>query len=579
MAGGMTASHPPLAPRYMSWPNLNVQATLFAFVFAVVAFFVLYPLVLLIAFSFQAGVPGEAFHFTWAGWHAALDEPGMLESVFNTGRLLIAIQGIALPVSIVIAWLIARTDMPGRNWLEFMFWIAFFLPALSITLGWILCLDPQYGVFNKLALMLPFVHESPFNIYSFWGVVWAHLGTNAIAIKVMLLAPAFRNMDAALEEAARVCGANRFRTLLRIVVPTMTPAILTIVLMVMIRSMQGLEIELVLGPPFDFYVYSTKIYGLISQEPPQFAPASALATIGLMAILPLVLVQRWIISRRQYTTLTGKVQIQPARLGRGRHAAFALICAIVVLLTLIPLGFLFTATFMKLFGFFDIAQPWTFHNWIAVITDDLFIRSLINTLLMSGGAGMLAVILYPLIAYYTVRSAFRGRSVLDFLSWIPFAIPGVLLGVGLLYVFLGNPVLKPLYGTMWVLILATVASHMTLGTQIIKSNMIQLGAELEEAGRVAGATWLGTYRRIVVPIIVPVLLVVGVMVFVTAARDIASVALLATNETRTLALLQLDYMVDGRYEYAAVVSVVVIALSTGVALIVRALGLRLGIRA
>jgi iron(III) transport system permease protein len=190
-----------------------------------------------------------------------------------------------------------------------------------------------------------------------------------------------------------------------------------------------------------------------------------------------------------------------------------------------------------------------------------------------------AVILFPLIAYFTVRSAFRGRAVLDFLSWIPFAIPGVLLGVGLLYVFLGDPVFRPLYGTLWLLIIAIVASHMTMGTQIVKTNMIQLGAELEEAGRVAGATWWGTYRRVVMPIMMPVLLVVGVMIFVTAARDIASVALLATNESRTLALLQLDYMVDGRYEYAAVVSVVVIALSTGVALLVRALGLRLGIRA
>jgi iron(III) transport system permease protein len=559
--------------------RLDVQAAIYTAVFAVVAFFVLYPLVLLIAFSFHGGVPGESFQFSLAGWHAAFAEPDMLESVWNTIKLLVAIQAIAFPISILAAWLIARTDLPWRDGFEFLFWIAFFLPTLSVTLGWILCLDPQYGVFNKLALHLPFVSEGPFNIYSFWGVVWAHLGTNAIAVKVMLLTPAFRNMDAALEEAARVCGANRLKTLTRIVVPTMLPAILTIVMMVMIRSMQSLEIELVLGPPFDFYVYSTKIYGLISQEPPQFAPASALATIGLLVILPLVVLQRVLISRRQYTTLSGKVQVQPTRLGRMRLPALLFVSLVVGLLTVVPLGFLVAATMMKLFGFFDIAEPWTLGNWATVLGDDLFLRSLKNTLLLSTGSALLAVILFPLIAYFTVRSVFRGRAVLDFLSWIPFAIPGVLLGVGLLYVFLGNPLFRPLYGTLWLLIIAIVASHMTLGTQIIKSNMIQLGAELEEAGRVAGATWWGTYRRVVVPILVPVLAVVGVMIFVTAARDIASVALLATNESRTLALLQLDYMVDGRYEYAAVVSVVVIALSTGVALIVRALGLRLGIRA
>lgn len=544
----------------------------------IVAFFVLYPLLLLITYSFQDGVPGDAFRFTWDGWRAALTEPDMLESVVNSVKLLLAIQSIALPVAIVIAWLLARTDMPGRNALEFMFWIAFFLPTLSVTLGWILCLDPQYGVLNKLALMLPFVDEPPFDIYSFWGIVWAHLGTNAIAVKVMLLTPGFRNMDAALEEAARISGASRARTLFSVVVPIMTPAILVVLLMVMIRSMQALEIELVLGPPFQFYVYGTKIYGLVAQEPPQFAPASALATIGLALIMPLIVLQRWLISRRQYTTVSGRVQVQPTNLGNWRWVAFGFVILVVVVLTAIPLAFLGVATFMKLFGFFEIAEPWTWQHWSAVLHDDIFLRSLGNTLLMSFGAGFLAIVLFSLIAYFTVRSHYRGRAVLDFLSWLPFAIPGILLGIGLLYVFLGHEIFHPLYGSIWLLIIATVVSHMTLGTQIIKSNMIQLGAELEEAARISGATWWTTYWRVVLPIVIPVLILVGVVVFVTAARDIATVALLSTNATRTLALLQLDYMVDGRYEIAAVVSVIIIAASTGVALVARLFGLRIGIR-
>ena len=565
---------PARSPRF----RLEAQAILFATVLLIVAFFVLYPLLLLITYSVQDGVPGDAFRFTWDGWRVALNEPDMLESVINSVKLLFAIQSIALPTAIVIAWLLARTDMPGRNALEFMFWIAFFLPTLSVTLGWILCLDPQYGVFNKLAMMLPFVDAPPFDIYSFWGIVWAHLGTNAIAVKVMLLTPGFRNMDAALEEAARISGASRAVTLFKVVVPIMTPAILVVLLMVMIRSMQSLEIELVLGPPFHFYVYGTKLYGLVAQEPPQFAPASALATIGLVLIMPLIVLQRWLISRRQYTTVTGRVQVQPTALGPWRYVAFGCVLLVVIVLTAIPLVFLAVATFMKLFGFFEIAQPWTWQHWQAVLHDDIFLRSLGNTLLMSFGAALLAVVLFTLIAYFTVRSRYRGRALLDFLSWLPFAIPGLLLGIGLLYVFLGHEIFHPLYGSIWLLIIATVASHMTLGTQIIKSNMIQLGAELEEAARVLGASWWTTYWRVVLPIVVPVLILVGVVVFVTAARDIATVALLSTNATRTLALLQLDYMVDGRYEIAAVVSVIIVAVSTGVALVARMFGLQIGMR-
>jgi iron(III) transport system permease protein len=240
--------------------------------------------------------------------------------------------------------------------------------------------------------------------------------------------------------------------------------------------------------------------------------------------------------------------------------------------------FLGMASFMTLFGLFDIEHPWTLEHWRAVLSDEAFLESIWNTLLMAFGAGIFSVVLFSLIAYFTVRSTFKLRAILDFVSWLPFAVPGILFGVGLLYVFLDTPFFRPLYGSILLLIIATVISSMTLGTQIIKSNMMQLGRELEEASRVTGATWWRTFTHVVVPILIPILLLVGILNFISAARDIASVALLATPDTKTLALVQLDYTVEGRYEPAAVVSFVVIALSTGVALLARALGLRIGIR-
>jgi iron(III) transport system permease protein len=394
----------------------------------------------------------------------------------------------------------------------------------------------------------------------------------------MLLTPTFRNIDSSLEEASRVAGAGRTKTLARIVVPAMMPALIAIVLMAMIRAMQSFEIELVLGPPFQFYIYSTKVYSLISQEPPQFGAASALATLGLACILPLIFAQRKLGSRRQYSTLTGKLQTQPVRLGPWRIPAFLGVLAVVMLLTVVPLIFVALASFMKLFGFFNIADPYTLHHWVVVLQDPVFLKAIWNTLIMATGAGFGSVVLFSLVGYFTVRTTFKARGLLDFISWLPFAVPGLLFGVGLLYVFLESPLFRPLYGSMFLLILATVVSSMTLGTQIIKSNMMQLGQELEEASRITGADWLRTFIRVVVPIMAPVLLLVGVMNFISAARDVASVALLATGETKTLALLQLDFMVEGRYETAAVVSLVVILMTTGVAVLARSLGLRIGIR-
>jgi len=201
-----------------------------------------------------------------------------------------------------------------------------------------------------------------------------------------------------------------------------------------------------------------------------------------------------------------------------------------------------------------------------------------NTLIMAAGAGLLSVFAFSLVAYVIVKTKFAWRSLLDFISWLPSTVPGILMGIGLLWLFLDSPFLRPLYGSLWLLLLATVLGSITLGTQIIKSNLLQLGKELEEASWTSGASWWHTYRRIMVPLLLPTLILVGVLNFIHAARDISTVALLASSSSRTLALLQLDFMVSGRYESAAVVATMVMLLTTGIALVARAFGLKLGLR-
>jgi iron(III) transport system permease protein len=231
-----------------------------------------------------------------------------------------------------------------------------------------------------------------------------------------------------------------------------------------------------------------------------------------------------------------------------------------------------------LFGFFHIPEPWTLGHWTTVFADESFRESVINTVQMSGGAALVAVVLLSLVAYFSVRSTFKARSTLDFVSWLPAAVPGVLFSLGLLYAFLEIPLFRPLYGSMVLMIIAAVVGSMTLGTQIFKSAMLQLSRELEEASAVAGATWLRTFRSVVIPIVVPTVLLVGITIFITSAREIASVALVASAGTKTLSLLQLDYMVQGRYGPAAVISFIVILMSTGLAVAARAFGLRIGLR-
>ena len=554
--------------------RIEAQAVLCTVVLALVAFCVVFPLFLVVLQSFQVAAPGEAARYGLDGWRAAFGEPGLRGALWNTFTVTFVRQLLSLPLAVLIAWLLARTDLPGRSWIEFAFWAAFFLPSFTVTLSWILLLDPEYGLINTALAALPFVGKGPFNIYSFWGIVWVHIVTGSLTVKVILLAPAFAKMNASFEEASRVAGASTLRTALRITVPVMAPVILSVLLLGTMVSLQTFEVEQVLGLPFRFFVFSTMIYDLLVTRVPRYDAATALAVLVLAGMLPLVFMQQWLTRGRRYTTVTGQFQNQPHKLGRLRAPALAFVLALVLVVLGAPVLLALLGTFMKLFGFFNIPDPWTIENWKTVLTDDLFLRSLHNTLVLATCTAAVTIVVHSLIAYIAVRTRYAGRRLLDFISWLPFTVPGIILSLALLWLFLGVQVLRPLYGTTALLIICGVISGMPLGVQIIKSGLMQLGSELEEASRIAGASWWSTYRRIVLRLMTPTLLAVGMITFVGAARNIGSFALLTTSANRPLSILQLDYVAQRKFEEAVVVACIIMFISLGGALFARLLGLR-----
>src|SRR3989441_1367960 len=568
----MTTATP--AVRLRGVPRIETQAVLCTVVLGIVAFCVVFPVLLVVLQSFQVAPPGQPAKYGLDGWRAAFDEPGLRAALLNTLKVTFVRQLLSLPLAVLIAWLLARTDLPGRRGLEFAFWAAFFLPSFTVTLSWILLLDPEYGLINTSLARL--VGTAPFNIYSFWGIVWVHVLTGSLTVKVILLTPAFRHMNASFEEASRVAGASTLRTALRITVPALAPVILSVLLLGTMVSLQTFEVEQVLGLPFRFFVFSTMIYDLLITLVPRYDAATSLAVGTLAAMLPLVLAQQWLTRGRRYTTLTGQFQNQPHRLRRWRGPRPP---------PGPPLGWIWLGgpggvrplgTFMKLFGFFHIADPWTLNNWKTVLTDELFLRSLHNTVVLAVGTAVAAAVVHSLIAYIAVRTRYVARRALDFISWLPFTVPGIILGLALLWLFLGVEILKPLYGTTALLIIAGVIAGMPLGVQIIKSGLMQLGGELEEASRIAGASWWATYRRIVLRLMAPTLLAVGMITFVGAARNIGNFALLTTSANRPLSMLQLDYVAQRKFEEAVVVACIIMFVSLAGALVARLLGLRGG---
>jgi len=564
-------------PSRLLWRSLSLPSWPMIALLVVVGFLVLTPLFLMILNSFQTARPGQPIVWGLDGWVKAFSTPGIVKAMTNTFTLAITRQAIALLIGAFFAWLIARTDIPMKGTLEFFFWLSFFLPSLPETMGWILLLDPKYGLLNQALMGIGF-SQPLFNIYSFWGIVWAHMG-GSVSIKVMLLAPAFRNLDAAFEEASKISGASGWHTFFHIVIPVMMPAILVTTILGVIRALEAFEIELLLGTPIGFQVYSTKIHELVTWEPPQFAPAMALSTVFLGVLLLMVALQRRYISQRNYETVTGRgFSVRPSPLGRWRYPAFALVLFFAVIVTIVPTVLLLIGTFMKLFGFFNIAEPWTLDNWRATLDDSVLLRSLWNTVLIGVGSGLIGVLFFALIAYMIVKTKHAGRWLLDFLSWLPWSIPGILLGMALLWTFLQTKIFLPIYGTIYLLMIAMVIKSMPFGTQVIKSVLIQLGSDLEEASKVCGGTWFQTFRRVIVPLTMPALITVGLIGFISAARDISTVVLLGSGSSRTLSLLMLDFAAGAEFEKATVVAVMIVGLVVGAALIARTLGGKLGVR-
>jgi iron(III) transport system permease protein len=367
-------------------------------------------------------------------------------------------------------------------------------------------------------------------------------------------------------------------TLIRIVIPLMMPAILVSTVLGLIRSMEAFEIELLLGVPIGLFVYSTKIRDLVAYEPPEYAPATALGSIFLLLLLIMVALQRRYLGQRLYRTVTGRgFSTNPTSLGRWRWPIFSVVMLVAFSVTVVPLMVLLMGTFMRAFGYFNIPRPWTIENWQRVLADPSLIKSLWNTLIVGLGTAVSGAAFYALIAYVVVRRQFKGRAVLDFISWLPWAIPGILMGLALLWTVFETRVLLPLYGSVYLLVIALFIKSMPFGVQIVKSVLVQLGPELEEAARISGGSWLQCYRRVLIPLLTPTFIVVGLLGFISAARDISTVVLLGSSQSRTMALLALDYAFGGQFERGAVVAFLTSLVVIVIALIAHVVGSKVGI--
>ena len=529
------------------------------------------PVLIVIVGGLSDGNIFTDFHFSIAPWQRAFESDQTLNSMKYS--VLLALRNpVGIAIAFVIAWYLARNDVFGKRVIMGGLWLAFFLPILPVTLGWIVLLDPNYGVLNEVTFYLFGVKH--FNIYSLFGISWVHLSLSTIPIMVILIEPAQRFIDSSYEEASTMSGAGVSTTLWRITLPLLAPTLLTVFIAGVIRSLESFEVEEILGLPAGVLVYSTRVFNLLRMAPPDEAQSMALSTFFLLMLVFLVVCYRMFLDRsRTVATMTGKGgKFLPKPRTRMSYFISAVLFLFLAATVLLPFSMVVLSSFSNLFGFFDIPHPWTVRHWTDVLSSSEFLSALYQSSLIGVVVSVVGTIIYFSLAWFIARNQFYGKSALSLAIWLPWALPGVLLGMACLTLFLNVPGLRGINGSAVGLIIVLLIQGLPLATHMFEASTGQISRELEESSLMSGAGMIETVYRVTAPIIAPMIASVFVISFMMAVKDISATVLLAAPGAETLPLLMFGYALSGRLEAASVVGVITVLIALVMAVFVIRMG-------
>jgi iron(III) transport system permease protein len=534
------------------------------------------PVVFVLAHGFSDSALGAPVRPSLAPWDRAFGTDQTVRSILTSAVLAIRVPvGVALAA--MLAWALVRLDVPGRSVILGALWFSFFLPILPMAMGWNLLADKDNGLLNNWLAKLPFVDGPVLSTSSIPGILWVHLTLSTVPIMTMLISPAISRLDPALEEASDIAGAALWTTLRRITVPLLLPAILTAFVAGLIKSFEVFEVEQYLGVPTGILVYSTRIYTLVETIPPDYPQAMALSALFLVILLAVAIWYQVVLVRHsRRATLGGRGSVLRRRPRTWRsYALSAALFATLAVTLLMPLGILVAGSFTKLFGFFTLAHPWTTAHWTNALSNPAFRAAAQNSFVVGLSVAAAGTALYAGLAWVLARRDPWGGRIIATMAWLPWAIPGVLVGIAFLSLTLRySPVLMT---TLVPMVAVLIVQGLPLGVSMTRSSFDQLSAEMEEQSAVAGAGTFTTFRRITVRLVTPMLVSVFILTFMAALKDISTTVLLGRPGTMTLPLLMFQYSTSGQTETAAVVGVLTALGALLATATVARLGMRLSI--
>lgn len=564
-----------IALRERSWWKslLSPSKLLEAAVILLVAWLSLGPLVLLV------------WATIWDGERLSIDALGDAYSSSSVMVLLwptlifaIGTAVLAVGTGVSLAYMSARTNIPFKGLVVAASLVPLIIPQVLYTIAWIYLGSPRVGLIN--AWLEPLLGKGFFDVFSMGGMILVE-GLHLTPLVYLLMYASFKSIDPSFEESAQMCGASRLTAVRRVTIPLAAPAVYASILIMFIRGLESFEVPALLGLPSNIVVFMSRIWKAVDNFPPDYATAGAYS-LGLIAItgVGVYWYSRLTSARgKSFQTVTGKgFRPHGMDLGRWRWPLAGLVVVYFVVAVVLPVFVLVYGSVQKYYKvptWKTLTHP-TLVNYIDMFQRDSTWQAMQNSLILAVSTATAVMLVMAIASWIVVRTKRRGRWLIDLLSFIPLGIPGLVLGVAILIIYIRVPI--PIYATMWIMFISYFTRFMPYGMRYVSTSMHQIGVELEEAAQTSGAGWFQIFRRVILPLVMPGMIAGWVYILCVSIRELSASLLLYSPGNQVLSIEIWQLWENGNFPGVASIGILMIFVLVTVIFLAQNVVKRYGIR-
>jgi len=521
-----------------------------------------------LAFLVAGSVTSEG-GVTLAHFRDALSSRLYVQALRNSLVLGAATAVLSVAVGLPLAWAVSRTNVPAKRFIHLTAIVSYLTPPFLTAIAFVNLFSPRAGLINRFFRDVLGMPALTFDVFSMAGLILVTV-PHTFPFVYLLAASALETVDSSMEESAQILGAGRLRTALAVTGPLVAPAVLSGALVAFVNAIALFGSQAIVGLPGRVFTLPTRIYALFDY-PPQYGLASALSLIFVALTVAALYLQRGYLARRSYVTLGGKgSRPRLVDLGSARWGVLGFCVAVFIVAVAAPYLTLLAVSISKSWGL-QFWQNLTLQHYRFVLLEyDVTRRAILNSLILASATATLAVLIGSFVGWLDLRTALRGRKLLDYASLVPLGLPGIVVAVALIQFWLRVPL--PIYGTLLIILLAYTGRFIPLGVRSANAAFRQIDPSLEETARVTGAGWLRTFRSVTLPLARPGLFAGWLLVFVPALQELSASVLLFSSGSITLAVAVYNLYETGALGPVAALAIVTMLIITAAIALATRLG-------